>query len=156
MGNIIEFAVRKHGIALTPISHAAAEPMCQVAGNPLAERDRRWRKANSYLAYAKALHQVSVYGYCLWSYHGVKECKRYAALRDEAKAVERIGQAEAELLLTPVFRKPDLDLKRRIMAKRGFQYVPINRTELEKVLAADEAYLAIPRKHRANYIGRSG
>ncbi|HWK96206.1 MAG TPA: hypothetical protein VNR39_12370 [Pseudolabrys sp.] len=80
------------------------------------------------------------------------------ALRHGEKGLDcpllsKLRKARAELILTPVCNKAQLAVKRQIIKFDG-AYLGLKPDRIAAVVAADEAYTAIPKHKRADAIRR--
>lgn len=122
-------------------------------GDSMKPAKQRWwlfSRAELYLQFVKAQSDVAFTGSTLFDRYTLPECAAYEVV-DRATLhfswMDKIHADEIALLLTPASRRTELDLKRRILAGSGTRFEH-DRSAIDRVMAADESYLAIPRQHR--------
>ena len=120
---------------------------------PRMRRLKQFNKARLYLRFWEQLRDTQSHAQCLSDHHGVDvgfDVRPFAF--DDWALLDKIREAQAALLLTPVSNAEQLNQKRR-MIKGGLRYVPVDATKLADALAADEAFLALPHRQRRAAIG---
>lgn len=129
---------------------------CQRARRPLgrgveictpASRWQTWRKAELHLEFLCRLRDLAHSSRMLFEQYGEAEGLAYKDLDRDFSLLDQLRAAQAALLLTPIHRKADLETKQRLI-KRASPYIPIDNAALQRALAADAAYLAIPKSKR--------
>ena len=136
---VIEFSAHQR---LRP----AATPCHATTPKDRDGRDWHWNKAEMHLEFLERLRSVAMYSRILCERYNIKEGEAYKGL-DDFELLGRIRAAQAVLMLTPVYRKANLERKHRVL-KRCQRYIEVDARALAKVLAADAAYLAIPKGER--------
>lgn len=155
---VIDFAAHRSArqtpmVQVAPrLENGFAKPLSSVpsqsAENPkdCEKRSWLWQKAEMRLLFLENLRSAASYARILSERYGVEDGREYKDLADY-ELLDGIRDAQAMLLLTPVYRKADLEKKHRIM-KHALPYLEIDPRMLERELAADAAYLAIPKRAR--------
>ncbi|AXK79965.1 hypothetical protein DW352_05195 [Pseudolabrys taiwanensis] len=113
----------------------------------------RWRKASMRLEYLRRLSAAASTAWCLYHQYGMKDCEWLAKQERGADAssgdlADSIKEAEKDLILTPVMHKADLEYKRKLIADFDPAKFGLSSKRIAAVLAADEAFLAIPPRLR--------
>ncbi len=113
------------------------------------QRHAQWHKEYYRYATLKGLLEAATYkwGECAYLF----SAPIFLPPRDQVLKCYR--EALANLLLTPAVRKGDVDWKKRQI--NDLKYVPVDPTEVEAAIVADEAFLAAhPTKRTHRKVGQ--
>ena len=120
-------------------------------GELMKPTKKRWwifKRAEMYMEFVEKSRDVFLCGHMLFEDYGIPECKPHH-VSDPAAAhwawAAKIHAARVGVLMAPVCQRSQLDLKRRILSQGNYDD---ELDEIERVMKADEAYIAIPRQHR--------
>lgn len=148
---VINLAERRDRLKPVPAGYEYPTP-AEVAERQQERRDRHprrtafWR-AEREVQFWKALREVQGAAECLYTHHGMDIGAAYKDL-DDGEMLFNLRQAEAMLLLTPVYGQQGARKKQQIINSGGFKFLDVLGPKLSAVLAADAAFLATPRAKR--------
>jgi hypothetical protein len=132
-----------------PADRATIGPDGEIM-KPTKARWWNFTRAEIYLRFVEAQSEVAANGSILFDRYALAECAAYQGVdRDDLfwSWQRKIDAAKLALLLAPVSQQSQMVLKKRILGNFGSRFED-HHAAIERVMADDETYLAIPRQHR--------
>jgi len=118
---------------------------------PIKDRWFAWVAARKKVEFYEALRKATNSAEHVGRYDdGCEYASGFASMFKDKVVAERLRIARDDLILTPVTNRGDLLEKRRIMNRCRFVDSKLKPARVTAALAADEAYLALPRGKRAD------
>lgn len=146
-GVVIPFKPRRMSISSS--TDESTHPSGRKIGRnaPVRDRGLAWREASLRVEFLERLVRLHHTAEVLNERYNDLEAARYRQ-PNYWKLLERLDDARERLILTPVKDRSALLEKQRLAKSSGWR-TSLTPERIAKALAADEAYLAIPKHKRA-------